>query len=102
MISLLFIPSRRKNIMALMVSKFHGVPSTMESAVKQFNELKTEEDRPFNRAKYLVLKKQKGGLYDGLPVNYVYQKKPKGKYLKIYKFPKPKTWEEYNKLREVA
>lgn len=72
--------------MAFMISKFYGVPMTMNTALEQFEQLKEEEDNPYNKGSYLVLKIQKDGVYKGLPVNYIYENKPQGKYIKIYQF----------------
>ena len=70
--------------MAYMVSKYYGVPASLPTAKKQFAELK-EKERKFQHGKFLVLKTQKSGMYKGLPVNYIYDHKPKGEFIKIHK-----------------
>jgi hypothetical protein len=77
--------------MAIMISKYYGVPSTMERALEQFEELKIKEDIPFNRGSFLVLMKQPSGLYKNLPVIWLYLEKPKKSsrnIIKIYQIPK--------------
>lgn len=75
--------------MAVNLSLFEGVPSKRKKALEQFKELKRKEaNRPFNKGRYLVLKTAKTGKYKGLAMNYIYETKPQGKFLKAYRFPK--------------
>ena len=74
--------------MAVNISLFNGVPTTYAGAVRQFKQLyEMEKKRAFNRGRYLVLKRLKEGMYKGYWSTFVYETKPKTKYLMIRRFP---------------
>ena len=72
--------------MAIFISKYFGVPAHLNTAKRQFSKLKRGEGLTKSvNGKYLVLKYQKTGAYKGLPVNYIYEHKPRGGFLKVAK-----------------
>jgi len=74
--------------MAINESLYHGVPSTLESGLAQFEELKEEFRGQIGyEGRFLVLKFQMDGKYAGCYTNWVYETEPKSKYLKIHKIP---------------
>lgn len=68
--------------MAQNLSKYYGIPTKMSDANRQFNTIaKENKNKPFYRGRYLVMKYDKrfGGMY----INYLYESKPKTRYLRI-------------------
>lgn len=77
-----------KDIMAINLSLYDGVPTTLEIAEKQF---KNFIDYPkshgifTSNGGYLVLVKLIKGKYKGYWSTFIYREKPKIKYIKIWK-----------------
>jgi hypothetical protein len=72
--------------MATNLSKYHGIPTTIESAKKQYDEIiRKNKGRPFYRGRYLVLKKLKSGQYKGNYSVFIYETKPTKRYIRARK-----------------
>jgi len=76
--------------MAANVSIYDRIPTTKQQAINQFNKFKktAKANIAFYLGRYLVLKRAKSGKYKGYYMSYIYETKPKRRYIKIYKFPK--------------
>jgi len=75
--------------MAVNLSLFEGVPTKLSVAKKQFKEIyRRESFIPFSRGRWLVLKKEKSGKYKGYYGTYIYETKPKGRFLMKRRIPK--------------